>query len=290
MSLLSAWNEILDEIIVQIKTLSQFLDETKNNTFNATSAAMATGILRAIKISDLQPGNKVSSFDINVNTASGNIRAKIYDDYASSPNNLLGESDIIPITVTGDVNLSFTKLIEIPQDGIIWLAFENDNSSLNVDITTGATLGTLYTKSHTFGSGPDIFAGTSGTDPFWAKVRFNSTVHKHWETRGTQLEDYFCIVAADNMTTSGYTSKGSINDFKVCIDISYRGADFKDGLTKILQASSDIYDKLHRTSLNGKVRQADVHEITPGEIEEGQNLYLALARIILVCEKAVTQS
>jgi len=292
MTLNEVWNELIDEVVIQIKTgVTELADTTQNNSFDATTATFPTGTLSAIQFTSLQTGDFIDSFSIKVNVAAGNIRIKIYGDNNNSPNILLGESGSLSIGATvGTINFRMKKQIEIPSDGIIWCAIENDNAVLDLDISTGQSSGSLYTVAHTFGDGPDPFAGSSGTSPFWCELHTKPKVVKHYGVRGSQPEDYFAIVAAGNMETGSYTSRGSINKFEIMFYISYRGIDFRDCLTKILKVASDIYDILHRTTLNGKVRQCDVTTMNPSEIEEGKNLYLTGLRITLMCEKAVIQA
>lgn len=291
MTLEEAWNEIIDETIIQIKAgVTELTDTVQNNGFNATTATFPVGTLSAVQFTGLQPGDFIDSFSVNVNVSAGTIRIKIYGDNNNTPNILLGESGIITLgTALGDINFRMSKQVEVPSDGIVWCAIENDNATLDLDISTAQSSGSLYTVAHTFGDGPDPFAGAAGTSPFFCELHTKPKVVKHYGIRGSQPEDYFVIVSSGNMETANYTNRGSINKFEIFIDISYRGADYRDGLTKILKVGSDIYDILHRTTLNGRVRQCDVVTMNPAEIEEGKNLYLTGLRITLMCEKAVIQ-
>jgi len=289
MSLLDKWNGILDEIINQCKSVSGLGDTLSNNGFNATTATMPTGTLRAVTFASLQPGDFIDSFNLEVNVASGNVRIKIYDDLSGTPGALLGESAVIPISKIGSVNIRLDKQVEVPIDGIVWVAFENDNALLDIDISTGQSSGSIYTVAHTFGSGPDPFGvGSAGTDPFFVELHINPVVVKHYGIRGTQAENYFAIVGAGEMTADNFTNRGSLNTFKIMVDLSYKGVDFQNGLTKNLFVASAIYDKIHLTTLNDLVRRAIV-EIFPEEILEGERLYLIGTRIVITCERHIIQ-
>ncbi len=291
MTLNEAWNEIIDETITQIKAVSELADTVQNNGFNSTTQAEPVGFLRVVQFTGLQPGDFIDSFSLDVNTAAGNIRIKIYGDKNNSPDVLLGEGNSVSVSSTGVVNFRLIKQVEVPSDGMIWCAFENDNVLLVVVSSSGEASGTFQFVAHTFGPGPDPFGtSTSGTIPFWCELHTNASVVKHWGMRGTQPEDFFVIVSAGIMDTGSYTNRGSINNFNVMIDLSYRGVDYRDGLTKTLKVASDIYDILHRTTLNGKVRQCDVLSMNPTEIEQGKNLYLTGLVIMTRNEKAVIQS
>ncbi len=291
MTLNEVWNELIDEVIIQIKTgVTELQDELIDNGFDSLSVAQGTGNLIAMPFTGLQPGDFIDSMDLNIVTVSGGaVRVKLYSDLSGLPDQLLTESESITLTTTGLVNFRFPKQLEVPSDGLVWGAFEVDTST-TLRVQNGIPSGLRQFMSHAYGTGPTTFvsAGT-GTTGVHMVLHLKPKIVKHYGMRGSQPEDYFGIVAAGNMETGSYTSRGSINKFEIMVDISYRGVDFRDGLTKILKVASDIYDLLHRTTLNGKVRQCDVTTMNPAEIEEGKNLYLTGVRITLMCEKAVIQ-
>lgn len=287
MTLLADWNPIMDEVIQQLKTITELGDTTANNGFNATTGTNATGILRAVKFTSLPLGQFIDSFTINVNVAAGNIRIKVYDDNSDSPGTLKSESNSLTVgTLLGDINFRLNKQVEVPVDGILWLAFENDNATLDLDLSTGQSSGTLYTVAHTYGVGPTSFSGTAGTSPFYAEIHYSPKVEKHFGIRGG-AEDYFAIVSAGEVSNQGgeqgATTGTLLNTMKFMVDLSYRGRDFGDGLTKNMDVSAKIYDKINLTTLNDKVRRATV-EIFPEDIEEGENLYMVISRIVVSCE------
>lgn len=286
MTLLSIWNPVMDDIIEQLKTITELVDTKVNNGFNATTSTMPIGTLRAVQFTLLPVGKFVDSFTLNINVAAGNVRIKVYDDNANTPNTLLSESNSIDVGKTGDVNFRLNKQVEVPVDGILWVSFENDNATLDIDISSGQSSGTLYTVAHTYGTGPTTFAGTAGTSPFYAEIHYDPKVEKHFGIRGGQ-EDYFAIVSAGEVSNQsgeqGATTNTLLNTLKFMVDLSYRGLDFGDGLTKNMDVSTKIYDLLNLTTLSGKVRRVVV-EIFPQDIEEGQNLFMVISRIVITCE------
>ena len=289
MTLLSVWNPLMDEVIDQLKSITELNDTKANNGFNATTGTNATGTLRAVQFTTLPLGKFVDSFTLNVNVAVGNVRIKVYDDSSNSPGALIGESDPLAVTKIGDINFRLNKHVEVPIDGIIWLAFENDNATLDIDLSTGQSSGSLYTVTHTFGEGPTTFSGSAGTSPFYAEIHYDPKVEKHFGIRGG-IDDYFAIVSAGEVSNqsgeSGATSSTLLNTIKFMVDLSYRGRDFADGLTKNMAVSTKVYDLINLTTLNDRVRRAVV-EIFPQDIEEGENLYMVISRIVITCEAYV---
>lgn len=288
MTLNTRWNSIIDYIINQTKTITEFNDDTLATGFDATNATSATGTLHAVELTGLQPGQFLDSFDLEVSVAAGNCRIKVYDDLASAPGSLLGESNSLAISSTGFVNFRLQKQVEVPIDGVVWLAYENDNASLDIVLSTAQVSGSEYTVSHTFGVGPSSFSGAAGTSPFSAVLHYNPSVVKHYGIRGSDIEDFFAIVSAGQMVPQALTFKGSDNEFRIFIDVSFRGEDFQNGLTQIISITSEIYDLLHMTTLGGNVKNATV-SIFPDEILEGERLYLIGARVEVVARDIVIQ-
>jgi len=280
------WNTIWDEIINQCKALTNLKDTTSNNGFNATTATSPTGKLSAVSFTGLNPGDFIDSFDLAVNVKLGNVRISIYGDASNTPDQLLGQSPSIAVPQTGVANFRLLKQVEVPQDGIVWLAYENDDAGLDLDLSTGQAAGTLYTATHTFGSAPDPFSGTAGTSPFWAQLHSSPKVVKHYGIRGSQPENFFAVVAAESMTTQPASTRGTNNFFTFSIDVSYHGVDFQNGAASIVDLCSEIYDAIHLKNLNNLVHNCTV-EITMEEVVEGDNLYLIGARVTVVCEKQI---
>ena len=289
MTLNTRWNTIWDEIINQCKSLTNLTDITSNNGFNATNATSPTGTLSAVQFTGLQPGDFVDSFDLTVNVSAGNVRISLYGDASNSPDQLLGESPSLAVSSTGVVNFRLSKQVEIPQDGLLWLSYENDDASLDLDLSTGQSSGSLYTVAHTFGTAPDPFSGSGGTSPFWAQIHSNPKVVKHYGIRGSQPENFFCIVSADTMIPAPASTRGSNNTFTFNVDVTYRGVDFQNGAASIVNLCSEIYDTIHMKNLNNLVHNCNV-DITMQDVVEGDNLYLIGARVIVRCETQVFTS
>jgi len=290
MPLNEIWNEIIDETIAQVKTVTELNDTNVDNGFDATNSTQTTGFVYTSQFTGLTLGEFINSISLKITTAAGNIRIKLYGDNAGEPDILLGESQSLSVSGTGIQPFPLIKKVEVPTDGIVWASFENDNALLDISETTGQSSGTLKSVAHTYGSGPDPFGSPSnGTVPKWTQINTNAKVVKHYDVRGHNQEDYFCVVSSGEMITKDYTNRGSVNDFQVLIDLSYRGVDFRDGLTKTLKVASDLYDVLHLTTLNGKCRRAFIQQMVPEELNEGTNLYLTMIRLVLMCERAVVQ-
>jgi hypothetical protein len=289
MTLAEQWNGIIDEVILQCKTLDGLKDELFTNAFNATNGVYGTNNVFAVQITGLTPAEMIDSLDLNVIVADGNVRVKVYTDSRNAPDLLLGESDSIPVTGTGVQNFRFTKQVEVPIDGQLWFAFETDSATLDIVRSTGQASGTSYSATHTFGDGPDPWSGgIAGTTPFWTQVHNDPKVVKYNGQRGKQTEDFFAVVWAESMKIESLTNRGSNNEFVINIDLSYRGVDFQNAMTKMLSKSSEIYDAIHMTTLNNKVQKAVVN-ITPDEVLEGENLYMVAHRITVTSTKVVIQ-
>ena len=289
MTLNTQWNTIFDQIINECKALPELADSVSNNGFNATTATSPVGTLSSVQFTGLTPGDFIDSFDLSINVAAGNVRISVYGDAASTPDQLLGESPSILVPSIGVVNFRLQKQVEVPQDGILWLSYENDDASLDLDLSTAQASGTLYTVLHTFGSAPDPFSGSPGTSPFWSQIHSSPKVVKHYGILGSQPENFMCVVMADGMTIGDTTFNGSNNTFQFYVDISYHGVDFQDGASKIINLASDIYDAIHLKNLNNTVQHATV-DITILEVLEGDNLYLTGARCTVKCKKLVFKS
>jgi hypothetical protein len=144
--------------------------------------------------------------------------------------------------------------------------------------------------THTFGAGPDPWSGgSSGTSPFWAQLHYNPKVVKYNGVRGTEPEDFFAVVWPGDMNVESLTNRGSNNIFLIHIDVSYRGVDFQNAATKMLDKVSEIYDAIHMTTLNNQVQFAQV-DIFPDEVIEGENLYLLGSRVQVTASKLVMQN
>jgi hypothetical protein len=137
------------------------VDADRNAGYNATTINTMTGNIRVQKFTGLSPRDKVDSLKIDVNTAAGNVRIKCYDDNAGEPNNLLGESGSLAVGGTGEQTFAYPDNVLVPDDGIIWVGFECDSDTLDIDHQTALTSGTTKTVAHTYGAGADPFGSAT---------------------------------------------------------------------------------------------------------------------------------
>src|SRR5207245_824132 len=100
-----------------------------NNNQTGFSTTNWTGDLFVGKFTNVPAGAKITAVGINVATAAGNIRVKVFDDNAGLPNNLLAESASIPVPGRGIQSISLTTSATTPSNGIVWVGFEVDSSS-----------------------------------------------------------------------------------------------------------------------------------------------------------------
>ena len=148
----------------------QFKDDTANEVdhlpgYTGTPAAIPTGQTEAMRYTGLRPNDEVSAVRLNITTPTGNIRVKVYDDNAGSPNNLLAQSGSVPAPGGGVQNIALQTRAKVPSDGIIWVAFEGDDARLKIRKTTGLRSGTTKTVQHPYGAGPHPF-GSPGSQTY----------------------------------------------------------------------------------------------------------------------------
>jgi hypothetical protein len=129
-----------------------------------------------VKFTGLTPGNSIDKVAINVFSAAGNIRYKVYQDDGAegSASTLLAESNSIPVTTGTAYNMLITPAI-IPPSGNVWVGFEPDNNNMDAyySLTTKVAQEWNY---HKFGSGPNPFV-LSGNNQieFWAGIHITSS-------------------------------------------------------------------------------------------------------------------
>lgn len=110
---------------------------------------------------------------LNVFTAAGNVRVKMYDDNAGAPNNLIGESGSIAVSGTGIQ--AFPVSATIPASGIVWACFEADSGAL--DLKYANNVNQQHFVAHVYGAGPNPFgAQTLGNNAPWTRIGYTGGV------------------------------------------------------------------------------------------------------------------
>jgi uncharacterized protein YdaT len=129
-----------------------------------------------VKFTGLTPGNSIDKVAINIFSAAGNIRYKVYQDdgVGGSASTLLAESNSIPTTIGTTYNLLITPAI-IPSSGNVWAGFEPDNNKMDAYYSLTPTVAQEW-NYHAFGSGPNPFV-LSGDNQieFWAGIHIVSS-------------------------------------------------------------------------------------------------------------------
>lgn len=290
MSLSQRWNGIWDEIINKCKSFEELSDTAiKSARYSNITSHSDSRYIKAIQFTGLTPGDFVNSFDLDISSGEGNIKGSIYGDSQNRPDQLLSESDEFMYSGTDRMfNILFQKSVEVPQDGILWIAFQNENGNFDIKHSTISPVFLSFDSNRYYGSGaPNPFSGGGyNTQPFFAILHTNPKVIKHHGVNGSQPDEFFCIVSANNMTTAPASTRGTNNTFTFNIDINRRSSDFAEGASKVIDLASEIYDSIHMTNLNDLVHNCTA-EIAIDEIAEADNLYLTGARITVSCETQV---
>src|SRR5437867_8108468 len=170
-----------------------------NNNQTGFSTTNWTGDLFVGKFTNVPAGAKITAVGINVATAAGNIRVKVFDDNAGLPNNLLAESASIPVPGRGIQSISLTTSATTPSIGIVWVGFEVDSSSF-VTVFKSVAVQKLWFP-HTYGAGPStasalglattfpnllIYYNTSqiplAPSTLTTSAISNSQIHLNWST------------------------------------------------------------------------------------------------------------
>lgn len=120
------------------------------------------------------------------NSINPNVRVKLYDDSAGSPNNLIGQSGSVAVNSIGVKDFAVNGTI--PGDGIVWGAFETDNNALALKYSSGQDLGSVKRVAHVYGTGPNPYgAATSDTIPYWSEIDLNQGSTTNNEIKGNIL-------------------------------------------------------------------------------------------------------
>ena len=133
----------------------------------------------------MRAGSIIDRVGFNVVAGSGNVRVSIYNanGSAGSPLNLLGQSSSTAISGTGVKNVTVSVTIPFNTADLvpIWVAFETDDSSLELLEQYGFGLGTSYALLHTYGSAPNPIVYEDlipNTEIFWTELTYHgSTPH-----------------------------------------------------------------------------------------------------------------
>ena len=150
-----------DYSIPSSATASSFTNYTFQSATNgstALSSAGWNGVLWSQKFYSLTVGQKIISVGLNVQTANGNVRVKIYQDDGTSgrPSTLLGESGSLTVPGTGIRNFTLTTPATVPASGRVWAAFETDSATLSIKYNSAGT-NTQCQVAHGYGAGPSPF-------------------------------------------------------------------------------------------------------------------------------------
>ena len=124
-------------------------------------------------------------------------------------------------------------------------------------------------------------------------LRGNTVSHVNkWKTsRSPKAGDYEVVVVAGDMTPiTGFTTKSSVNEFEIFVDLLFYSTEFESGFDSAIDVASKIYDKFHRTSISGNVDRKTNVTISPGDGQLNKGLLAIPIRIIIKTEKTVTQT
>lgn len=106
-------------------------------------------------VSDQGGTIEISHVMIDVITANGNIRVKVYDDTSGEPSTLLGQSNSTAIS-SGLLVVPLISNATIPADGKIWVGFETDSLTANFTASIETT-GKQKNVVHNYGTGSNPF-------------------------------------------------------------------------------------------------------------------------------------
>ena len=181
--------------------------------------------------------------------------------------------------------------IDVPSNGILWVAIESSNGNLSISSSTG---GTVKQGDHTFGDGPDPYPSITILNlQFKYTIHFGSQVSKWIDTKDTKRGDYYAEVKGGPMTIiDGQTTRSTNNQFEVMVDLIYwsdESEGFDQGFDNALTVAEKIYDLFHITNrLNGQVRQCLV-SIFPGDGDLSGTLRAIPIRVLITCDRVITQ-
>ena len=162
----------------KIKYLEMKINNTGLGSFSATknyqtlhSNGWNTAVSCTTIFTGLTPGAIINTVSLNVFSAAGNVRVKVYQDDGGggNPGTLLGESGTLAVSGTGIQ--SFSVSATIPASGDVYACFETDSAALDLQYSSLAN-NRKYVL-HTFGSGPNPFGAASSDNlAFWSKIDY----------------------------------------------------------------------------------------------------------------------
>ena len=142
-----------------------------NNKHTGTGTAW-NGDVHTEKFNGLVPGAKITEVHLNVNTAAGNVRVKVYKDDGAGggPGTLLAESGSIAVGGMGVQSFALTTPATVPASGNVWAGFETDSALLSL-WGQPASGNDRYHVAHVYGAGPNPFGTfTASTFPLYMEI------------------------------------------------------------------------------------------------------------------------
>ena len=98
------------------------------------------------------------------------------------------------------------------------------------------------------------------------------------------------VLGGEMRPVGGYTSKSSVNELHIMVDLIYYGMKEHDNFLSCMGVAEKIYDKFHRTNMDGLVTNNTSVSINPGEGQFASKSLLATPiQIDIAIETVVTQ-
>lgn len=116
-------------------------------------------------------------------------------------------------------------------------------------------------------------------------------VTKWMSSRSPRVGRYEAEVKAGHMTPiTGFTTKSSVNEFQIMIDLIYYSSEVETGFDNVMSVAERIYDKFARTDIGGLIDRKTNVSINPGDGQLNRGLLAIPIRVIITTEKTVTQT
>ena len=143
-----------------------------NNGKSALTTNGWVNYVSVVEFTGLTPGSQINKVAIDIFTASGDVRYKVYQDDGAggNPSTLLGESDSFAAQ-TGTVYNSLITPAIVPPSGNVWVGFEPTSNSMVAYYTAGSPTAHKYV-AHTYGTGPNPFGSAviNSNVELWAGI------------------------------------------------------------------------------------------------------------------------